>query len=140
MDCRWQVKLASGGFYLGVVGNVALSFLFFPVTRGSSLLPLFGLTSEACIKYHIWLGHIAMALFTAHGICFIIFWAITNEISEVIIIHTILSFFVTSHLSIYTHAQVHLHIRIQICFSDKDRYVCYHFILYIRVLQTKIFM
>jgi len=57
--------------------------MFFPVARGSSLLPLLGLTSESSIKYHIWLGHIAMLLFTAHGLSFIIHWAIIHQISTV---------------------------------------------------------
>ncbi|KAK7389920.1 hypothetical protein VNO78_25217 [Psophocarpus tetragonolobus] len=55
---------------------------FFPVARGSCLLPLLGLTSESCIKYHIWLGHMAMTIFTSHGICFIIKWAAINQLSE----------------------------------------------------------
>ncbi|KAG5538334.1 hypothetical protein RHGRI_019058 [Rhododendron griersonianum] len=56
----WEVKLDRVGLVLGVVGNLCLAFLFFPVTRSSSVLPLFGLTSEGSIKYHIWLGHITM--------------------------------------------------------------------------------
>ena len=84
---RWQSKLDSAALTLGLVGNICLAFLFFPVTRGSSLLPLFGLTSENSIKYHIWLGNITMTLFTTHGICFIIYWAVTNELSQVIKIY-----------------------------------------------------
>ncbi|KAK4847441.1 hypothetical protein QYF36_001958 [Acer negundo] len=77
----WEAKLERTSLWLGVVGNVCLIFLFFPVARGSSLLPLFGLTSEASIKYHIWLGHLVMTFFTAHGICYIVFWVATNNIS-----------------------------------------------------------
>ncbi|XP_075519151.1 ferric reduction oxidase 2-like [Primulina tabacum] len=80
----WEVKLDSAALRLGLTGNIALSFLFFPVTRGSSVLPMFGLTSEASVKYHIWLGHIVMTLFTAHGLCYIIFWAATHELSEML--------------------------------------------------------
>ncbi|KAI3449206.1 hypothetical protein Pfo_005871 [Paulownia fortunei] len=80
----WEAKLDSAALRLGLVGNIALSFLFFPVTRGSSVLPLFGLTSEASVKYHIWLGHIVMTLFTAHGLCYIIFWAATHQLSEMV--------------------------------------------------------
>ncbi|XP_073138100.1 ferric reduction oxidase 2-like [Henckelia pumila] len=80
----WEAKLDSAGLRLGLTGNIALSFLFFPVTRGSSVLPLFGLTSDASVKYHIWLGHIVMTLFTAHGLCYIIFWAATHELSEML--------------------------------------------------------
>ncbi|PIM99796.1 Ferric-chelate reductase (NADH) [Handroanthus impetiginosus] len=82
MHGRWEEKLDAAALRLGLVGNIALSFLFFPVTRGSSVLPLFRLTSEASVKYHIWLGHIVMTLFTAHGICYIIIWAATHELSE----------------------------------------------------------
>ncbi|XVE64268.1 hypothetical protein DITRI_Ditri07aG0087100 [Diplodiscus trichospermus] len=80
----WEAKLEMSGLTLGLVGNICLAFLFFPVTRGSSVLPLVGLTSEATIKYHIWLGHIAMIMFTAHGLCYLIFWAKTEQISEVL--------------------------------------------------------
>ncbi|KAL7083211.1 hypothetical protein ACP275_14G147600 [Erythranthe tilingii] len=80
----WEAKLNTAALRLGLVGNIALSFLFFPVTRGSSVLPLFGLTSEGSVKYHIWLGHIVMAIFTSHGICYIIFWASTHELSEML--------------------------------------------------------
>ncbi|KAK6786751.1 hypothetical protein RDI58_015276 [Solanum bulbocastanum] len=77
----WQAKLQSVALMLGLVGNICLAFLFFPVTRGSSILQLFGLTSESSVKYHIWLGHAVMALFTVHGLCFIIFWADTHQLS-----------------------------------------------------------
>lgn len=90
---RWQGKLESTALRFGLVGNICLTLLFFPVARGSSVLPLFGLTSEASIKYHIWLGHMVMTLFTAHGVCYIIFWAVTNNISEVIILDTFFFFF-----------------------------------------------
>lgn len=80
----WEAKLDSAALRLGLVGNIGLTFLFFPVSRGSSVLQIFGLTSEASVKYHIWLGHIAMALFTAHGICYVIYWAVTDQISQMI--------------------------------------------------------
>lgn len=81
---RWEAKLEDSGLRLGLVGNICLTFLFVPVTRGSSVLQVFGLTSEASVKYHIWLGHIVMTLFSAHGICYIIYWASTHQLSEVI--------------------------------------------------------
>ncbi|PKI63526.1 hypothetical protein CRG98_016193, partial [Punica granatum] len=62
----WQAKFRSVSLRLGYVGNICWAFLFFPVTRGSSILPLVGLTSESSIKYHIWLGHISSVLFVAH--------------------------------------------------------------------------
>ncbi|XP_008233004.2 PREDICTED: ferric reduction oxidase 2 isoform X1 [Prunus mume] len=80
----WESKLDSAALRLGLVGNICLAFLFFPVARGSSILALFGLTSEGSIKYHIWLGHLVMLLFTAHGVCYVIYWAATGQISEMV--------------------------------------------------------
>ncbi|KAK3037219.1 hypothetical protein RJ639_030112, partial [Escallonia herrerae] len=77
----WQAKFRSVSLRLGYIGNICWAFLFFPVTRGSSLLPLVGLTSESSIKYHIWLGHLSMILFSAHSIGFIIYWAMTNQMT-----------------------------------------------------------
>ncbi|KAL0400713.1 UNVERIFIED_CONTAM: Ferric reduction oxidase 2 [Sesamum latifolium] len=80
----WEVKLDSVALLLGLVGNVCLSFLFFPVTRGSPILRLVGLTSESTIKYHIWLGHTLLTVFTAHGLCYSIFWANTHQMLEMV--------------------------------------------------------
>ncbi|KAK6135251.1 hypothetical protein DH2020_031023 [Rehmannia glutinosa] len=70
----WEAKFRSVSLRLGYIGNTCWAFLFFPVTRGSSILPLVGLTSESSIKYHIWLGHVSLVLFTLHSIGFIIYW------------------------------------------------------------------
>uniref|UniRef100_A0A6N2ME23 Ferric oxidoreductase domain-containing protein n=1 Tax=Salix viminalis TaxID=40686 RepID=A0A6N2ME23_SALVM len=69
---RWQAKLDSASLSLGLLGNICLALLFLPVARGSSLLPLLGLPSEACVKYHMWLGHTVLVFFTAHGLGYII--------------------------------------------------------------------
>ncbi|XP_061361316.1 ferric reduction oxidase 2-like [Gastrolobium bilobum] len=78
----WEAKLENSGLALGLVGNICLALLFFPVSRGSSVLQFIGLTSEGSIRYHIWLGHSAMALFTAHGLSYIVFWYMTHQMSE----------------------------------------------------------
>ncbi|KAF6162185.1 hypothetical protein GIB67_008314 [Kingdonia uniflora] len=80
----WEAKFRSVSLRLGYIGNTCWAFLFFPVTRGSSILPLVGLTSESSIKYHIWLGHLSMVLFSAHSIGFIIYWAMTNQMVEML--------------------------------------------------------
>ncbi|XP_050254891.1 ferric reduction oxidase 2-like [Quercus robur] len=80
---RWEAKLESSALMLGLVGNICLAFLFFPISRGSSVLQLTGLTSEASVKYHIRLGHIVMTLFT-HGLGYILFWAETHQISQML--------------------------------------------------------
>ncbi|XP_047334629.1 ferric reduction oxidase 5-like [Impatiens glandulifera] len=77
----WQAKFRSVSLRLGYIGNICWAFLFFPVTRGSSILPMVGLTSESSIKYHIWLGHISNLLFTLHTIGFIIYWGLTQQMS-----------------------------------------------------------
>ncbi len=86
--------MESSALMLGLVGNICLAFLFFPISRGSSILQVIGLTSEASIKYHIWLGHIAMTLFTAHGLSYIVFWAKTHQLSQVNVNYSILSNFI----------------------------------------------
>ncbi|KAG8391861.1 hypothetical protein BUALT_Bualt01G0231000 [Buddleja alternifolia] len=80
----WQTKWDRVAIVTGVTGNLCLTFLFYPVTRGSSILPMLGLTSEASIKYHIWLGNIAMGLFTTHGVLYIVYWIFTNRLSEML--------------------------------------------------------
>ncbi|XP_075488833.1 ferric reduction oxidase 2-like isoform X1 [Primulina tabacum] len=80
----WQTKLDRVAIVTGVTGNLCLTFLFYPVTRGSSILPMLGLTSESSIKYHNWLGHMAMTLFTLHGFLYIVYWIITNRLSEMV--------------------------------------------------------
>ncbi|XP_068650712.1 ferric reduction oxidase 2-like [Aristolochia californica] len=84
-DKMWQKKLRSTAFYMAVAGNFFCSFLFYPVTRGSSILPLLGLTSEGSIKYHTWIGHIVMFFFTMHSFMFIVYWAIVNDLKEMLI-------------------------------------------------------
>ncbi|KAL8495176.1 hypothetical protein ACS0TY_019371 [Phlomoides rotata] len=80
----WQTRLDRVGIVTGVTGNLCLTFLFYPVTRGSSILPMLGLTIESSIKYHIWLGNLAMSLFTVHGFLYILYWIITNRLSEML--------------------------------------------------------
>ncbi|XP_050224873.1 ferric reduction oxidase 4-like [Mercurialis annua] len=77
----WEAKFRSVSLRLGYIGNVCWAFLFIPVTRGSSLLPLVGLTSESSIKYHIWLGHLSNLLFAAHTVGFFIYWAMTHQMA-----------------------------------------------------------
>ncbi|KAK1366580.1 Ferric reduction oxidase 2 [Heracleum sosnowskyi] len=79
---EWEVRLQRSALILGLLGNICLAFLFFPVTRASPLLRLVGLTSESSIKYHIWLGHAVMTFFTAHSVCCTLYWINTNQMSK----------------------------------------------------------
>ncbi|XP_039139034.1 ferric reduction oxidase 2-like [Dioscorea cayenensis subsp. rotundata] len=83
-DQVWMQKLYYASVWLALTGNTCCAFLFFPVTRTSSLLPLIGLTSESSIRYHVWLGHIAMLFFTAHGICFVVLWAAMGDLWQLL--------------------------------------------------------
>lgn len=83
-DQVWQAKIERLALVVGLAGNFFLTFLFFPVTRGSSILAFMGLTSEASVKYHIWIGHMMMTLVTAHGVLYIIYWALTHQLSEML--------------------------------------------------------
>ncbi|PHU09566.1 Ferric reduction oxidase 2 [Capsicum chinense] len=80
----WQARIDRLALVIGLTGNICLTFLFYPVSRGSSILPLLGLTSEGSIKYHIWLGHMAMTLFTIHGLLFILFWTVSGRLHEML--------------------------------------------------------
>ncbi|KAL0412045.1 UNVERIFIED_CONTAM: putative ferric reduction oxidase 1 [Sesamum latifolium] len=81
---EWESKVERVGLVAGVAGNLCLTFLFYPVSRGSSILPMLGLTSEGSIKHHIWLGNIGMALFTVHGLLYFVYWGFTNRLSELL--------------------------------------------------------
>ncbi|CAH8336710.1 unnamed protein product [Eruca vesicaria subsp. sativa] len=83
-DNIWEARLNSIAVRLGLAGNICLAFLFYPVARGSPLLAAVGLTSESSIKYHIWLGHLAMTLFTCHGLCYVIYWISTNQVYQMV--------------------------------------------------------
>ncbi|CAF2117061.1 ferric reduction oxidase 2-like [Brassica napus] len=83
-ESLWQAKLESAALRIGLIGNICLAFLFLPVARGSSLLPAVGLTSESSIKYHIWLGHMVLAIFTVHGLCYVIYWVSMHETSQML--------------------------------------------------------
>ncbi|ERM99798.1 hypothetical protein AMTR_s00099p00157080 [Amborella trichopoda] len=73
------------GLRLGSIGLFLLAFLFLPIARGSSLLRLIDIPFEHATKYHVWLGHLTMAIFTAHGLCYVVAWALKgNLIHEIL--------------------------------------------------------
>ncbi|RLM66192.1 ferric reduction oxidase 7, chloroplastic-like [Panicum miliaceum] len=63
------------GLRLGSVGLFCMLFLFLPVARGSVLVRLIDIPFEHATRYHVWLGHLTMALFTLHGLCYVIEWS-----------------------------------------------------------------
>lgn len=73
------------GLRLGSIGLFCLVFLFLPVARGSVLLRLIDIPFEHATRYHVWLGHLTMVLFTLHGLFYVIAWSwegkLTREVS-----------------------------------------------------------
>ncbi|KAF3440642.1 hypothetical protein FNV43_RR18926 [Rhamnella rubrinervis] len=68
------------GFRFASIGIFCLGFLFLPVARGSLLLRLIDIPFEHAIRYHVWLGHLTMLLFTLHGLFYVIAWTIEGNL------------------------------------------------------------
>ncbi|KAJ4761795.1 ferric reduction oxidase 7 [Rhynchospora pubera] len=64
------------GLRLGLIGLFCMVFLFLPVARGSILLRLIDIPFEHATRYHVWLGHLTMFLFTLHGLFYMISWGL----------------------------------------------------------------
>ncbi|XP_061988854.1 ferric reduction oxidase 7, chloroplastic isoform X2 [Rosa rugosa] len=64
------------GLRFGLIGLFCFSFLFLPISRGSVLLRLINIPFEHATKYHVWLGHLTMLLFTVHGLLYVVVWTI----------------------------------------------------------------
>ncbi|KNA22203.1 hypothetical protein SOVF_036040 [Spinacia oleracea] len=77
---EWQITFRTVSLRLGYASNISWAFVFFPVIRLSSLLPLVGLTSESSVKYHIWIGQVVMITSALHSAGFFIYWAIVNQL------------------------------------------------------------
>lgn len=70
------------GLRFGYIGLICMVFLFLPVARGSVLLRLIDIPFEHATRYHVWLGHLTMMLFTLHGIFYVIAWAIEGRLIQ----------------------------------------------------------
>ncbi|KAJ7946500.1 Ferric reduction oxidase [Quillaja saponaria] len=70
------------GFRFGSIGLACMAFLFLPVSRGSVLLRLINIPFEHATRYHVWLGHLTMLLFTLHGLLYVIGWAMEGRLLE----------------------------------------------------------
>lgn len=68
------------GLRLGFIGMICLAFLFLPVARGSVLLRYIHIPFEQATRYHVWLGHLTMLLFTLHGLFYVIGWAMQGHL------------------------------------------------------------
>nr|XP_043620548.1 ferric reduction oxidase 7, chloroplastic-like [Erigeron canadensis] len=79
---RNLVLLELTGLRFGFIGLICLVFLFLPVARGSVLLRLIDIPFEHATRYHVWLGHLTMALFALHGLFYVIAWAIQGRLIQ----------------------------------------------------------
>ncbi|GFY94643.1 ferric reduction oxidase 6 [Actinidia rufa] len=68
------------GLRFGLIGLFCLAFLFLPVARGSVLLRLIDIPFEHATRYHVWLGHLTMLIFTLHGLFYIVAWAMQGRL------------------------------------------------------------
>ncbi|KAG5528424.1 hypothetical protein RHGRI_029188 [Rhododendron griersonianum] len=68
------------GLRFGMIGLLCLAFLFLPIARGSVLLRLVDIPFEHATRYHVWLGHLTMLLFTLHGLFYVIAWALQGRL------------------------------------------------------------
>lgn len=68
------------GLRMGVIGLFCVAFLFLPVTRGSLLLRLIDIPFEHATRYHVWLGHLTMLLFTLHGLLYVVAWSMQGNL------------------------------------------------------------
>ncbi|KAA8536665.1 hypothetical protein F0562_029143 [Nyssa sinensis] len=72
-DCYLMLELS--GLRFGLIGLFCMAFLFLPIARGSVLLRLIDIPFEHATRYHVWLGHLTMLLFTLHGLFYVVAWA-----------------------------------------------------------------
>ncbi|XP_047341427.1 ferric reduction oxidase 7, chloroplastic-like [Impatiens glandulifera] len=73
------------GLRIGSIGMFCMSFLFIPISRGSVLLRLIDIPFEHATRYHVWLGHLTMLIFTIHGLLYIVGWALDGCLIEEIL-------------------------------------------------------
>ncbi|KAG0483081.1 hypothetical protein HPP92_011165 [Vanilla planifolia] len=70
------------GLRLGSIGMFCLAFLFLPISRGSIILRMIDIPFEQATRYHVWLGHLTMAIFTLHGLLYVIAWAMQGKLLQ----------------------------------------------------------
>ncbi|KAD3067446.1 hypothetical protein E3N88_35326 [Mikania micrantha] len=79
---RYVLLLELTGLKFGFIGLICMAFLFLPVARGTVLLRLIGIPFEHATRYHVWLGHLTMTIFTLHGLFYVIAWAIEGRLIQ----------------------------------------------------------
>lgn len=100
------------GGHLGSMGLYCMAFLFLPVARGSVLLRFINIPFEHATRYHVWLGHLTMVLFTLHGLLYVVGWAMEGNLLHKVSPHaSLFSFFsACSFLLKYMLSHLHVHL------------------------------
>ncbi|MED6133189.1 hypothetical protein PIB30_026260 [Stylosanthes scabra] len=73
------------GLRFGGIGLMIMAFLFLPISRGSVLLRYIDIPFEHATRYHVWLGHLTMALFTIHGLLYCVAWSMDGRLVKELI-------------------------------------------------------
>lgn len=79
---RWQLKYLKVATRFGLLAEVCLAFLLFPILRGLALFRLLGIQFEASVRYHIWLGTAMIFFATFHGASTLFVWGVSHYIQE----------------------------------------------------------
>ncbi|CDP17766.1 unnamed protein product [Coffea canephora] len=79
---KLALMLELTGLRFGFIGQMCLAFLFLPVARGSVLLRYIHIPFEHATRYHVWLGHLTMLLFTLHGLFYVVGWKMQGRLAE----------------------------------------------------------
>ncbi|KAF8013712.1 hypothetical protein BT93_I1545 [Corymbia citriodora subsp. variegata] len=84
-ESKGIVMLELSGLRFGSIGLYFLAFLFLPITRGSVLLSIIDIPFEQATRYHVWLGHLTMFVFTLHGLFYLIAWGLQGRLLQEIL-------------------------------------------------------
>lgn len=72
------------GVVLGRVAVLPISLLLIPVSRSSPILRAIDIPFEQAVKYHIWLGHLTMAMLLGHVSIFIGIFAYKHHMVKLV--------------------------------------------------------
>ncbi|KAJ0229616.1 Ferric reductase transmembrane component-like domain-containing protein [Hirschfeldia incana] len=78
----WQLKYFRVATRFGLLAEVCLSLLLFPVLRGLSMFRLLNIQFAASVKYHVWLGTGLVFFSLVHGGSTLFIWSISHHIEE----------------------------------------------------------
>ncbi|VVA19059.1 Hypothetical predicted protein [Prunus dulcis] len=78
----WQLKYLKVETRFGLLAEVCLAFLLFPILRGLALFWLLGIQFEASVRYHIWLGTAMIFFATFHGASTLFILGVSHFIQE----------------------------------------------------------